>query len=201
MKKQIILASIISLASMSSVADKGDIYLGAGTYFGQYQFNEPEFTTETTDVFAPLFYGGWHFTAIDAIEFGTASFDEQIGGGRNAGPNEQGLDYESQQFYLQYNRKFRLARYIKPWVGLGVVSNTITASNKFETDQDGFLLQAFPDRDSTELSALFSIKQEFFLSEKIAFVPQVRYEQAFADGPEGFSFAATFQYVFTFGDN
>lgn len=180
------------LLPVSAAADKGDFFVGAGVHFASYQFNEPEFTSVSTSVLAPSITGEWHISNIDSVGFGIRIIDERVGSQR---PNSYGVTVDGQQFYIDYSRRLRISRHFKPWVGIGLVTNTLESTSKYRTDDEGYLLDTFSDRKDTELAVTVFARHSFALTDRVNIVPYVSYDFAIGDSPEGAALGVTLNYA------
>jgi len=74
-----------------------------------------------------------------------------------------GQDVERYGIRFSLQKSFRLARSWSPWLGAGIDVSNASYSARHTKDSDGFLIQAYPDRDATDVSLLLNMISEWSL--------------------------------------
>ncbi len=199
MKKLVLV--LCSAIATSAMADDGDLSVYVGTGGGSYEFSEPEFTTDSEFTGHTVVLGStWDINELDRIDFSWRMLGEtEVGGGINAGPNAVGLTVEGFQAALEWQHKLRLSRYIKPWIGVGLIANQLDITDKFRTDEDGFTIETYENRDEITLSLSGTISLDYDVAETFRVTPHVGYEVPLGDGPQGPVIGIKLKYVLAGG--
>lgn len=196
--KKLIWGCMASLLATSAVAGEGDLAINVGLGAGFFEYNQPEFTTDVEQTVFPSLGVTWGYSSLDRVSLNIRLIDEEIESGGGEGV---GMSIKGQQFVMQWHHKLRLSRHFKPWIGIGVVSNSLSAEDKFKTDSDGFLVESYRDTDETAISGIVSAEVDIEMSDKFFIVPKIAYEFPFDDGPQGISFGVTVKYLLLSSDD
>ena len=73
---------------------------------------------------------------------------------------ELGQSVSGFEVALIYQSKFRLSRHFKPWLGVGLSVSALEFTDRFITDNQGFLAQRFDDKKETGLAVDFNFTTE-----------------------------------------
>lgn len=179
-------------------ADQGDINLGVGIGTANVEFIEPEFSSKAELINYPLANASWDYTKIHRIELTWRHIDSSIGGGSNAKPNTNGLTVSGDQISLEWLYNVRLHRHFKPWIGLGMVINQYAVTDKFSTDEDGYAQNVYADRDDTSYAFSLVASIDYEILNNVIISPQIGYDIALDEGPEGPRVAIFAKYRFSF---
>jgi hypothetical protein len=74
-----------------------------------------------------------------------------------------GQDVESYGIRFSLQKSFRWTRSWSPWLGAGIDVSNASYTVRHTVDSDGYLIQAYPDREETNVSLLLNIVSEWSL--------------------------------------
>ena len=98
----------------------------------------------------------------------------------------QNINRYGVRFSLQKN--YRVTQSWSPWFGAGVDLSNTRYSTRHTKDSDGYLLQAFDDRDETNVSVLLNVLSEWSLQKD--WTIGTKLEQSIATGGDISEFSA-----------
>ena len=112
----------------------------------------------------------------------------------DASRNDVGQDVKSITVAGFYQRRLRLSRYFKPWVGLGPQIEFSDKTGRHTVDADGFLAQTFSDQDGIAYAAGINASHEWQLSAHIDVGVNAEYLFSISDAIESGSLGALLLY-------
>lgn len=197
MKRMIRSGFALTVAAMAVPAQAElwdvDTTIGVMPAAMNYVSQEPEGDTDREMVVYPLTLSAtFNINRINRIvtDFRYVDFDVP------AGKGGLGVTVEGYQFSTVFQHQFRLARNFRPWIGGGVISSIIETTDRFRTDNDGFLIERFDDREETSLAGVISTGLEFEITRQWHLAAEARYEMPFSDGLEGYGVSGGIRYQF-----
>jgi len=195
MNRQVIAGVLLAATGMPAQAELPDldISMGVSPMLMNYRAKEPEENTgRELTIYPVALTSTVEINRISRIYADLRYIDVDI----PAEDGGLGLTAKGYQLTTAYQRQFRLARDFRPWVGIGVVSSKIEFSDRFTTDNSGFLGEVLEDREETGMSALLMATLEWQLTRSWTATTDVRYEHPLPDGFEGYGIAAGVRYRF-----
>lgn len=112
----------------------------------------------------------------------------------DASQSDIGQDVKSTTVAGFYQRRLRLSRYFKPWVGLGPQIEFSDATGRHTIDADGFLARKFSDQDGLAYAVGLVASHEWQLSDHIDVGVNGGYMFSLSDAIEGGSLGALLLY-------
>lgn len=197
MKRTLRIAAVIAAGFVASNAQAElwdvETSVGVSPAVMSYVSKEPEGDTPRDTAVYPLtLTATFNLDRINRIVVDFRYLDFEI----SAGSNEIGATVEGYQFTTALQHQFRLSRNFRPWLGGGIVSSVIEVTDRYQTDDGGFLLERYDDREETALSALANAGLDWDISRTWVLAAEARYEHPFSDGLEGYGLAAGVRYRF-----
>src|SRR3990172_1734705 len=104
--------------------------------------------------------------------------------------NKIGQDIASTGIRTSFQKRLRLGRSFKPWVGAGAGIFQEEFTQRHTIDSDGFLLNTFPDRDSTHLVLSVDAGNEWQINDNFDLGVRLLYGLPLDDGTGGVSVTA-----------
>lgn len=108
--------------------------------------------------------------------------------------NKIGQDISSSGIRASFQKRLRLGRFFKPWVGAGCGVFQEEFTQRHTIDSDGFLLNTFPDRDSTHIGLSVDASNEWELTDNFDLGIRLLYGLPLDDGTGGISLTAILLY-------
>lgn len=108
--------------------------------------------------------------------------------------NKIGQDISSTGIRTSFQKRLRLGRFFKPWVGAGAGIFQEEFTQRHTIDSDGFLLNTFPDRDTTHLVLSVDASSDWELTEILDLSVRLLYGLPLDDGTGGISLTAILLY-------
>ena len=159
------LVMIYTLTIQCSIAaplglPKSTAKIGYGIGAGYVSVDDPDGDTKNSTTVLPftLIYTDWLMGDIrqwTELYYYKTSLD--------ADANNIGQDVERYGIRFSLQKSFRLARSWSPWLGAGIDLSNASYTARHTMDSEGFLIQAYPDRDETDISLLLNIISEWSL--------------------------------------
>ena len=155
--------------------------------------DDPDGSTDATDTASAL-------SAVALFPFGrddrwmvnVTQYDFTL----DASQTDIGQDVQSIAVAGFYQRRLRLSRYFKPWVGVGPQIEFSDKTARHTVDADGFLAQTFSDQDGMAYALGVVASHEWLLSDHIEFGVNAAYLFSIRDAIEGGSLGALVLYRF-----
>lgn len=155
--------------------------------------DDPDGSTDATDTFSAL-------SAIAMLPFGrddrwivnVTKYDFTL----DASQVDIGQDVQSIAIAGFYQRRLRLSRYFKPWIGVGPQIELSDKTARHTVDADGFLAQTFSDQDGVAYTLGVVASHEWPLSDQLEFGINATYLFSIRDAIEGGSLGALVLYRF-----
>lgn len=107
-----------------------------------------------------------------------------------------GQDVQSITVAGFYQRRLRLSRYFKPWVGVGPQIEFSDKTARHTVDADGFLAQTFSDQDGMAYAVGLVASHEWPLTDHLDIGVNVEYLFSISDAIEGGSLGGMLLYRF-----
>jgi len=183
----------IAQAKVSSSDNSYDYYITVQAAYINFNSKEPEGNTADAGVSVPLNIG--YELALDKINRLSIIYtglDFSI----EADPGGLGLSVDGYQITTKWERRIRYSRKIKPWFGLGLITNSLTFKDRHTTDENGFLDTLLGDRVETSFSLLLSASMDWEISHKWYVTTNASYQRAISDGLEGYGVSGGIKYKF-----
>ena len=192
MIKHIVLMTGI-LASHAQAAALNEYAISIESFVMYYKNTSNIGTTPSERVVYPLSVTfEYSVDRVNRLSVNLRGIDAQF----NAGASGVGADIKGYQISYSWDRKIRLARNFKPWLGVGLVSGFFDNTNRLRTDSDGFIIETFPDTKDTLFSVSLNAAVEWELSRLWFFSVNTAYEIPVADGLRGLGIGAGIKYRF-----
>ena len=135
---------LLSFGSSSLFSAENGAGIGYQPMLFSINIEDPNGDVDSTAGIYPLSA----FYAIDGGRDFRYLFDASyVSGEVDAGVNQVGQEFTATFFGVGMQKKFRLGRSWKPWVGASVTYINATFEKRHEIDTDGFLVAQYPDRD------------------------------------------------------
>ena len=112
----------------------------------------------------------------------------------DASQNDIGQDVKSLTVAGFYQRRLRLSRYFKPWIGIGPQIEFSDRTGRHIVDADGFLAQTFSDQDGLAYALGVVASHEWPLTDHIEFGVNAQYLFSISDAIEGGALGGLFLY-------
>lgn len=185
-----IVLTISLLCSFSAYAAEGS-RLGYGLSLNNLTVEDPDGDVpSTTDL------GFLNFYYIDALWRDTRYYAEFVyfKSDIDAEVNKIGQDVSSTGMRAVFQKRLRLGRHFKPWVGVGAGVFQEAFTLRHTVDSAGFLLTTYPDRDAT--SVVFSVDavNEWQLTDRFDLGVRLLYALPLENGTRGLSATAMLLY-------
>ncbi len=153
--------------------------------------DDPDGNTETSSdaqlLSGFLFYSLDRDTRVAAI---VTKYDFELA----PGFGKIGQDVESTSIAIFYQSQFKWHRHFKPWLGIGGVFNFDKFTNRVTTDEDGFLVGSYDDREETTVNLGLIASKEWSISDTFELGLNIEYLVSLGDTLEGFTVGMSFLY-------
>ena len=166
--------------------------------FGWAPFYSPNLTVDDPDGSTDSSHEFVALSAVALLPFGRddrwmaniTKYDFTL----DASQNDIGQDVKSITVAGFYQRRLRLSRYFKPWVGIGPQIEFSDKTARHTVDADGFLAQTFSDQDGIAYAIGLVASHEWPLSDHIDVGVNAGYVFSISDAVEGGSLGALLLY-------
>jgi len=171
--------------------DNGIKFGWAPFYSPNLTVDDPDGSTDSSQEFVAL-------SAVAMIPFGRddrwmtniTKYDFTL----DASRNDIGQDVKSITVAGFYQRRLRLSRYFKPWIGIGPQIEFSDTTGRHTVDADGFLAQTFSDQDGVAYAVGLVASHEWQFSDHIDLGMNAQYLFSISDAIEGGSLGALLLY-------
>ncbi|MFQ5469821.1 MAG: hypothetical protein ACE5EH_05870 [Gammaproteobacteria bacterium] len=166
--------------------------IGYGLELHQLTVHDPDGEVATTSgsSYINLYYSDYlwrdtrYLVQINSFESG---IDAEV--------NKIGQDISSKGFFASIQKRLRLTRNFKPWLGGGLGYTTDEFSQRHNIDKDGFLINQLQDRNESSVNLLLNLTKEWELLDKMELSGQFQYRYPFGDGIESTSMSLALFYL------
>jgi len=190
MRLYIIILILFLLYSFSVQAAEG-ARLGYGLSLSNVTVEDPDGNVPTSTDFGFL-----NFYFFDELWRDTRYYAEfvKLATDIDAEPSKIGQDISSTGLRTSFQKRWRLGRSFKPWIGLGIGVFQEEFTQRYTVDNAGFLLVTFPDRDVSSVMLSVDAMNEWSLSERFDIGVRLLYALPLDDGSKGISATAMLLY-------
>lgn len=141
---------------------KSTAKIGYGIGAGYVSVDDPDGDTKNSTTVLPFnfIYTDWIKGDIrqwTELYYYKTSLDADV--------NNIGQDVERYGVRFSLQKSFRLAKSWSPWLGAGIDLSNASYSARHTKDSEGFLIQAYPDREETDVSILLNLISEWSLQQ------------------------------------
>jgi len=176
---KLIVVVLLFGASFATHAAKG-VKWGVGVTAFTAGVSDPDGNTGTSDLSTSLsavsiIDSGRDNRWFSMVEIGSYDLD--------ATTSEIGQSNDFYYIGTTYQTNFRWSRNLKPWFGVGLALGSETVTNRHTVDTDGFLSQAFEDRDELGVLLVLDATHDFQIY-KQDFMIRASYLASLYDGSD-----------------
>lgn len=146
MRLSTIRAGVTAAAFLVSASTHADWSVGWAVGATRHSLDDPDGPTASksdTSTINALFIKPWGRDARLFAHFYSEDFSAK------ASPTDIGQKVETKGFLVSYQSLWRATTFFKPWVGIGVGISTTDYTARHHVDQNGFLIQTFPNISET----------------------------------------------------
>ena len=188
------LTAILAVAySFPCAAQRSDYALGvAPTYYSGITVEDPNGPTDSTNQFSLVLVAIIKVDKISRIYSELGQYDFKL----DAGTDKIGQKVGGYFYSGYYQRRFRITRNFKPWLGVGMAVNYLDFTARHNIDSDGYLSAVYPDRKGAVFNLGVNANYSFELSRRWDFDVFLGYLHPIGDSIKSFRYGGALIYNF-----